>query len=111
MTDANGLNSVMASWRRRKVLRPVLLVIACVLTSCAFHLRAADLKSLPGHIPAAVSQLLPKGSVPGSREMRLAVGVQMRDQPGLEKFVADVSNPASPNYRHYLSLEEVTARF
>jgi kumamolisin len=34
-----------------------------------------------------------------------------KDQAGLEAFLADVSNPASPNYRHYLTLDEENARY
>lgn len=70
-----------------------------------------DLKVLPGYVPQAVSRLAAKGSLPATNEMWLAIGVQMRDRAGLEKFVADVSNPKSPNYRHFLSREALTSQF
>jgi len=41
----------------------------------------------------------------------LAIELPMRDRAGLENFVKDVSNPQSPNFRHYLTHEEITARF
>ena len=34
-----------------------------------------------------------------------------KDQAGLEAFLADVSNPTSPNYQHYLTLDEENARY
>jgi kumamolisin len=34
-----------------------------------------------------------------------------KDHAGLEAFIADVSNPQSPNYGHYLTIEEENARF
>ncbi len=34
-----------------------------------------------------------------------------KDQPGLEAFLADVSNPTSSNYQHYLTLDEENARY
>ena len=34
-----------------------------------------------------------------------------KDQAGLQAFIADVSNPKSPNYGHYLTLDQENARF
>jgi kumamolisin len=34
-----------------------------------------------------------------------------KDRAGLDSFIADVSNPASSNYGHYLTLDEENARF
>lgn len=48
-----------------------------------------------------------------SREaiLNLAIGLPLRDPAGLEAFLADVTDPASPRYQHYLNSEEFTARF
>ena len=51
------------------------------------------------------------GRLAETNQLHLAIGVKMRDPDGLERFAADVSDPASPNYRHFLSPEEITARF
>ena len=69
------------------------------------------LKILPGHVPAAVSRLQPFGDLPVTNELWLAIGLPLRDPAGLAKFLADVYDPASPNFRHYLTPEEFTARF
>ena len=68
-------------------------------------------KTLPGHVPHAVSSLAAIGRLPATNQMRLAIGVPLRDPVGLSNFLADVYNPASPNYRHYLTVGELTARF
>ena len=39
------------------------------------------------------------------------VVLPLRDQAGLDAFVADVTNPSSPNFRHYITPAEFTARF
>jgi subtilase family serine protease len=71
----------------------------------------ADLKMLPGHVPKALASLVPIGRLAATNELWLAIGLPMRDRAGLENFVAQVSDPASANFRHFLTREELTARF
>lgn len=47
----------------------------------------------------------------GEQTLSLAVMLSLRDEPGLDAFLADIANPDSPNYRHFLSVSEFTARF
>ena len=70
-----------------------------------------SLKTLHGHVPLAVSRLQPIGDLPATNELWLAIGLPLRDPVGLAKFLADVYNPASPKFHHYLTPEEFTARF
>jgi hypothetical protein len=70
-----------------------------------------DLKILPGHVPSVIKQLQPTGDLPATNELWLAIGLPLRDPAGLENFLADIYDPASPNFRHYLTPEEFTARF
>ncbi|WP_233840452.1 S53 family serine peptidase [Dyella sp. 2HG41-7] len=51
------------------------------------------------------------GSLPASTPMQLDVVLPLRDKAGLDAFIADVTNPASANYQHYLTPQEFTARF
>ncbi|WP_198670269.1 protease pro-enzyme activation domain-containing protein [Dyella sp. C9] len=51
------------------------------------------------------------GSLPATQVMRLDVVLPVRDQAGLDAFVADVTNPSSPSYRQYLTPAQFTARF
>jgi len=91
---------------------PKFLVWAAVILFCGSSLMSgAELKVLPGHVPAVIPSLTPKGRVAATNQLRLAIGVPMRDRAGLDQFVAQVSDPASPNFRHFLSREELTARF
>ena len=74
---------------------------------------AADVgwKALPGHVPREVAALKASGQLPATRPLRLAIGVPLRDPAGLEHFLAQIYDPASPNFRKYLTPEEFTARF
>ena len=51
------------------------------------------------------------GSLPFNQTMNLDVVLPVRDQAGLEAFVAAVSNPASPSFRQYLTPAQFTAKF
>ena len=66
---------------------------------------------LTGHVPKAVAQLQPAGRLEDSQRLRLAIGLAPRDEPGLDGFLQQLYDPASPNYRHYLTPGQFTERF
>ena len=51
------------------------------------------------------------GLHPGNAPLHLLFMLPFRDLAGLDAFLADVSNPRSANYGHYLTLKEANARF
>jgi subtilase family serine protease len=51
------------------------------------------------------------GRLPAEQTMSLDLVLPLRDAAGLKSFLADVYNPKSPNYRHFLTPAEFTARF
>ncbi len=51
------------------------------------------------------------GRLPAGQSLHLSIALPLRDQAGLDAFVHEVADPASPNYRHYLSVEDFTRRF
>ena len=66
---------------------------------------------LNGHVPQAARELLPISDVPGENRLQLAIGLPLRNPAGLDAFLTSVSDPASPNFRHYLTPEQFTERF
>ena len=68
-------------------------------------------KTLRGHLPTAAAHLVSRGTLPSTRQLNLALGLPLRDEAGLTNLLARVSDPASPEYRHYLTPEEFAARF
>jgi hypothetical protein len=71
----------------------------------------ADWKILPGHVPDGLERLTANGSVPAAKEMRLAIGLPLRDSAGLERFLAQLYDPTSPTYKKYLSPAQFADRF
>ncbi len=58
-----------------------------------------------------VAQTALAESLATDQQMQLDVVLPLRDKAGLDAFVADVSNPASANFRKYLTPAEFTKRF
>ncbi len=68
-------------------------------------------KTLPGHVPSIVSTLAKSGDLPATNELKLAIGLQVRNEAALDDLVNQVSDPASPNYHHYLTPAQFTDQF
>lgn len=49
--------------------------------------------------------------MPRTERLNISVSLQYRDPVGMQRFVDQVANPKSPNYRHFLTPEEVGRRF
>jgi subtilase family serine protease len=66
---------------------------------------------LRGHIPEAAKRLTSIGRENGSDRLKLAFGLPLRNQEELTNLLREIYDPTSPNYHHYLTPEEFTARF
>ncbi|MGD0360364.1 MAG: S53 family peptidase [Bryobacteraceae bacterium] len=68
---------------------------------------------LTAHVPPAVAngQAARIGDLPRGERMSLAISLPLRNENELDDLLAQIYDPASPNYRHYLSVAEFAARF
>jgi subtilase family serine protease len=53
----------------------------------------------------------PTAQLSGTQTLSLDVVLALRDPTGLDSFLADIYNPSSPNFHHFLSVSEFTAKF
>ena len=86
--------------------------VACLIASATLP-AAAAIPMLSSQVPAAVSRHFAQrlGAADPSWHLRLAIALPMHDQAGLDALLRDIYNPASANYKHYLSVAEFTERF
>ena len=49
--------------------------------------------------------------LPAAQSMQLDVVLPLRDRAGLENLLQTLYDPSSPSYRHFLTVQEFTARF
>ena len=94
--------------RRIKALVLIPLVSGLLATSGG---AANQRQSLSGHVPEIVAKFRPVGRLEGSARLKLAIGLAPRDEAGLDTFIQQLYDPASPTYRHYLSPGQFTERF
>src|ERR1035438_5882990 len=89
----------------------LILPCAAVFLLFASSARAAERQMLSGHVPAAVAKLAPVGSPPASQRLNLAIGLPLRNTEALTNLLHELYDPASPNYRQFLTPEQFTGRF
>jgi hypothetical protein len=87
----------------------LLFPAAMVLLSPA--MQAIENRVLSGHRPAAVAHLTPLGPLPKTNHLHLAIGLPLRRPAELATFLQQLSDPASPKFRRYLTPAQFTARF
>jgi kumamolisin len=51
------------------------------------------------------------GRLPATQILQLDIVLPLKDQTGLDAFLKEVYDPASPSYRHFLTVQEFTERF
>lgn len=72
---------------------------------------AAASVALSGHVPAVVKSLTATGSVAATNMLHLAIGLPLRNRVILTNLLQQIYDPASPNYRHFLTPAQFTDQF
>jgi kumamolisin len=72
---------------------------------------AAPRVAMHGDVVAGLSHATRTGPVSASLRMSVAISLAPRDSAALKAFVAQVTDPRSPRYKHYLKPAQFAARF
>jgi subtilase family serine protease len=72
---------------------------------------AQETTQIVGNHATLVESETPIGLVPSQMPLQMAITVKLRDSAGAQALLADLLDPASPNYHKWLSTEEFAARF
>lgn len=86
----------------------VLFVLAACQTSFVF---SAERQYLKGHIPNAVQRAESLGSLPENETVNVSIGLPLRNQDRLNELIREVGDPASPQYRRYLTPQRFADEF
>lgn len=96
---------------RRRIL--FLIIMVATVVGAAIGSEAQPRPLLTRHVRAAIlneqAQLI--GRLPATEPMRLDVVLPVRDRAGLESFLAEVYDPSSPIYHHFLTVQDFTNMF
>jgi hypothetical protein len=102
-------NKFMFLFIPRRIQAALVLFGAVLLATTAWP---AERQGLKGCVPEAVARgLAPAGRLPASQQLRLALGLPLRNQPALSNLLLQLYDPASPLFHQYLAPEQFTARF
>jgi hypothetical protein len=83
---------------------------AALLLLSAGSVLAAE-KILSGQMPAAMASLPAISTIPAATRLHLAIGLPLRNQAAMNSLLQQIYDPASPQYRHYLTPEQFTEEF
>ena len=74
---------------------------------------AGNTVTLHGHVPAVVArgQAKAHGQVAPDMTLNLSLGLPLRNREALSNLMAQIYDPTSPNYGHYLTPEQFTEHF
>lgn len=89
---------------------------SCLFAVLLFSMQGYSQQSpqkLHHHVPLAVANgKAPKvGSLPAKQNMTLAVVLPLRNQSELTSLLSELYDPSSPNYHHFLTVQEFTDQF
>ncbi|MDH6575058.1 S53 family peptidase [Kitasatospora sp. MAP5-34] len=88
------------------------LPILALAASPAFAVTPdAQQVALRGDVVQAVSHSTRTGEIAADRRISLAVSLKQRDAAGLDAFLAQVTDPNSAQYQHYLTVDQFADRF
>ncbi|MFG2917860.1 protease pro-enzyme activation domain-containing protein [Kitasatospora sp. NPDC048298] len=90
---------------------PLTAVSLGVSTAQAATPNATPRVALPNTVNPAVAHSEKKGDVPAAQQIAVSVSLKLRDADALDRFLTAVATPGTPEYGHYLTPEQFTARF
>src|SRR5947207_779153 len=78
---------------------------------CPGPARAAERQVLHGHVPAAAARAQPRQRLSAAKRLDLSISLPLRNRGALTSLLGQIYDPASPNYRQYLTAEQFAQRF
>jgi subtilase family serine protease len=90
--------------------------LGLALTVCAAWNRSQaqlSLQVLHSHVPTAVSngRAAPVGSLPTEQNMSISIVLPLRNQSALTSLLGRLYDPSSPDYRHFVTVQQFTDQF
>ncbi len=112
---SNFMQNGMSVKFARRLFGGRFIAIACAVVLLPFAARAQspERRFLHNHVPRVVERLhlQPVRRLSPEKCLNLAIGLPLRNQQALNNLLQQIYDPASPNYRHYLTPEQFTEQF
>ena len=95
----------------RTLRKAISAIVAAALSPMATVVVAQSVETHHVRENIRRGEVAPNGRLQQNQMLQLDLVLPLRDPAGLRSFLADVYNPGSPNYRHFLTPKQFTARF
>jgi subtilase family serine protease len=95
------------------VALPRLAAVLCAFILFFAAMAQAQQRIQTTHVPEAVSTGVAPlvGHLPSEQRLSLAISLPLRNEAELDSLLDELYDPQSPNFHHYLSVQEFTSRF
>jgi subtilase family serine protease len=101
-----GKGEITVNFRTASILSAA---IAATLAAANAQAGAVMTRHMRDEVRAGAAQ--PNAEMQARQTMSLDLVLPLSDPTGLDSFLADIYNPASPNFHHFLTVAEFTAKF
>ncbi|HTZ90705.1 MAG TPA: S53 family peptidase [Alloacidobacterium sp.] len=90
-----------------------LLIIALITSFVPAAFQAQSQSMMTHHVRQVTKngQARSVGELPATQTLRVVITLPLRNQAELDNLLQELYDPNSPSYRHFLTVEEFTARF
>jgi subtilase family serine protease len=88
-----------------------MFVVASLSLGSAVASAQWQAQTLSGHVPRGVSGSRVVRDLARETRLHLAIGLPLRNQAELDSLIAQIADPASPSYHHFLTADQFAARF
>src|SRR5271157_1409057 len=88
-----------------------LLTVVAALSVVTMNSHAQSVLTRHMREATRTGEALSLGRLPATQILQIDLVLPLRDQAGLDSFLKEVYDPASPSYRHFLTVPEFTERF
>jgi Pro-kumamolisin, activation domain len=97
-----------------RFLNALQAIAAVAILLCSVNVAGAQQAALMSvHVPDAVrsGQAAAVGAVDSGSRLQLAISLPLRNEAALDTLLQQIYDPQSPNFHHYLSVQEFTGQF
>lgn len=82
-----------------------------LLVAVAWPARAGERRTIQYHFTESMTNAPLVAPSVGWKQIDLVIGLPLRNPAGLGQLLAEINNPTSPNFHHYLTPEQFTEQF
>jgi kumamolisin len=86
-------------------------IVACVTLAGSANASTNPLVAVPQNVNPAIAHSARTANLSGTEQLSFAVALKLRNSADLDSFLTNLSDPASPQYHHFLTPAQFEAKY